>query len=422
MDIKLILKKSFSTSVISKVLGLLASLYVVNVAADVLNEQAFASFILLSSFGAWLNLFAAGVSPLLTSTLLKNGIGEDTVNTFNTSVIFITLCSVICICIYSFASYLEVFSSVAELSNANAVIVTILLFFLTLVFSLGDSIRVGFHQTHILNISFSFIGILTLFSFYIIKEIKVDRLEYLLIALLLPGVIVKLVNLLISLNKIEWFKSRYRFCIDLRVIHSIISTSFSFVLIQAAGLISIQVLLLLFSFNGETNLLVEFGVLFRFYALAGSFLTMLSVPLWPILLEKIHKNENSIVNLIINRTKYVFIIYGFVVMVMIVAFGSYFFDAWSRNKVTFSLFESSLIGFKFLIICYTQAQILVLRAFERYSLIGKVLLMQAIFEILCSIFILTNNINDFSYLMTVQIGSLIIVALYLQSKIEHLMN
>lgn len=64
MALSVILKKSISTSLVSKVLGFLSSLYVVNVAASVFDSGNFAAFLLLSSIGGWLNLLSSGVFRL----------------------------------------------------------------------------------------------------------------------------------------------------------------------------------------------------------------------------------------------------------------------------------------------------------------------------------------------------------------------
>lgn len=403
MALSVILKKSISTSLVSKVLGFLSSLYVVNVAASVFDSGNFAAFLLLSSIGGWLNLLSSGVSPLISSTLLKTGVSKESYIVFNTSFIFTFISLLLSVLIFYLLFYFDFFAGIQELSDFNAVMVTVVLFAFTLLFSLGDSIRIGFHQTHIVNICFIIIGFLVLASFLYIDFNEIKRLDFLMLAFLLPGVLVKLTNLFLSLKKMQWLTLSHKFGVDFNIIELIFSTSLSFTLIQAAGLISVQLLLFLLSSYEQTELLNEFGVLFRFFALSGSFLTMLSVPLWPILLEKINKNEIELVTIVANKVMRVFIGYGFVILSILLIFGHIFFDVWTKGKVTFSTFEIVLIGLKFILICCSQAQMLILRAFEKYGIMGKILLIQAILEFLLAWILLNSGFYCLQFLIISQL-------------------
>lgn len=424
MDLRVILKKSISASLISKVFGFLSSFYVVNVSASVLDVEDFAAFLLLSSIGGLLNLLGSGVSPLISSTLLKEGIGKKSNIIFNTSLFFVSICLLLSISTFYLLSYFGLFSGIQELSDFNAVTITVFLFAFTLLFSLGDSIRMGFHQTHIVNICFAMIGFLVLVAFFYIDYNKIRRLDCLMLALLLPGALIKLLSLLLSLKKMQWLNIRHNHNIgvDLNIIRLIVSTSLSFTLIQAAGLISVQLLLFLLSFYSQTELLNKFGVLFRFYALSGSFLTMLSVPLWPILLEKINKNEIELVTVVTNKTMRVFIGYGFTILLLMLTFGHFYFEEWTNGKINFSSLEILLIGLRFVLICYSQVQILILRSFEKYSTIGKLLLVQAILEFLFSWILINDGVYIFSYLIVSHLFFSLCSIYLMRKKIKKLLS
>lgn len=422
MDLSVILKKSISTSIISKVFGFLSSFYVVNVSASVLDNGDFAAFLLLSSIGGWLNILGSGVSPLMSSTLLKSGISKESNIIFNTSLVFISISLLLSIGIFYLFSYFGFFVGIRELADFNVVTATVFLFAFTLLFSLGDSIRIGFHQTHIVNICFAMIGFLVLVSFFYIDYNEIKRLDCLMFALLLPGALVKLVNLFLSLKKMQWLKLSHNFGMDLNIIGLIVSTSLSFTLIQAAGLISVQLLLFLLSSYSQTELLNEFGVLFRFFALSGSFLTMLSVPLWPILLEKINKNEIELVTVVANKTMRVFIGYGFTILLLMLIFGHFFFEIWTKGKITFSSLEILLIGLRFVLMCYSQAQMLILRSFEAYGTMGKILLVQAILEFLFAWFVINSGVYNFSYLIVSHLVFSLCSIFFMKEKIKKLLS
>ncbi|WP_411953123.1 hypothetical protein [Aeromonas caviae] len=416
MDIKKILKKSISTSILSKAFSFWVNIYVVSLTAALLSYKDFASFLLLSSIGGWFSILGAGISPLISSTIVKDDNDQKRNAVFNTSFAFLFAGLFLLSCCFFVFYQAGYFSNINELSNHKAVTVTILLFGLTLLFSLGDSIRIGYHQTHILNICFSITSVISIVFFYILKNTNESRLYIIMIALLLPGVIVKCANLLSSLKKLKW--SQYWYSFDKSLIVEIIDTSCSFFLVQAAGLLTMQLLLFILSYNNEVELLSEFGILFRFFALSGSFLTMLSVPLWPILMEKIKKNELHFTNVVIKKTQMTFLAYGVFLLILILLGGQYFFYTWTKGKVTFSNYELILIAIRFLVICYAQSQILVLRAFEKYEIMGRLLFIEAIVVLAITMIIIRGDMLSLSLLISIHIIVAMIICFIFNNKIN----
>jgi O-antigen/teichoic acid export membrane protein len=165
---------------------------------------------------------------------------------------------------------------------------------------------------------------------------------------------------------------------DFPFIKSFILSSGLFFIIQVAVYINQQVTLI-FSANYLGNdAVTTFSFIFKFFMVAGGFVTMIFQPLWPAIHNAIAKKNIKWVIAISRKTKNYLVSYGFVICFVMLLFGEDIFSLWTNGVVIISPLTAYIVALYFVLICYTQSNVIVLMGLGSINKIAYITIIESV--------------------------------------------
>jgi O-antigen/teichoic acid export membrane protein len=376
VSISTVMKKAISTSLLTKGVGAVYQVVSLPLIIGLLTEEEFGYFSILTALIGWVTILQGGIGPSITRLYARNSRVsiKSRIEAVTLGIVFVY--GAILLVALMVLSYAEI---IIPKYRFEAFLLSILVF-LTLVFSLADSVRLGLHQQHISNIYMAVSNILVVASLYLVsKQLFLDKYDFLLIimAIYLPPVIVKIINSievyggLSNLPKMISYNRNKR----LYKIVGLLITSVIFVQISGMLIKSISAM-----YWGVYDI-KEAGrleVIFRTLTILGTFYPMIQIPLWPLLIRARREGERVIL-----RNISMYLVLGFFSFSILILFvlgfgGESLFSIWLGKMNYFSVTEIYAVGFYFIAISISQALIVIYMGYEKFSVLSKVLFSEAL--------------------------------------------
>lgn len=391
MNVVRILKLSVLTSMMSKGTGILFQIAAIPITLAALGTDGFALFMIYTGLTTWVGLCATGVAPSLTARVAA-GIDAKTTAQFYVNAVLFILAVILCIGLPLFIAVLTVIDSIADSVQYSELLMVYLFVGLLIVSGVVDSVNAGRNKLHITNLFFSMGSLLNLALIFIATDLLDCKKPFLVFIMSQTGlVIARIINSAYLLNNLKVEKSSLR--IDKDMVKELRSNFGSFFFIQLSVAFSQQAIVL-FTYGQSKELSAAFSVIYRIYALIGSLLTMVSQPLWPIIIRARIAGNSLVLKVWYHRLVAYNIFASLMLVIAIYLFREELNQHWLKGQLALTDLEYVAFLANYLLVAFGQVNITFLMGYEKFSLIAAMLSLEAL--VLVVLLGILSNFNELS--------------------------
>lgn len=375
MNVVRILKLSVLTSLMSKGTGILFQIAAIPLALAALGTDGFALFMIYTGLTTWVGLCATGVAPSLTARV-AGGIDAKTTAQYYINAAFFISAVILCIGLPLFTAALAVIDSMADSVRYGELLTVYFFVALLIVSSVVDSVNAGRNQLHITNLFFSLGSLLNLALMFIATDLLENKSPFFVFIMSQTGlVIARILNSVYLLSKLECDRSSLR--IDKNMLKELRSNFGSFFFIQLSVAVSQQAIVL-FTYGQSKELSAALSVIYRIYALIGSLLTMVSQPLWPMIIRARTAGNSLVLRLwyqrLIAYNLFASLVFGIAIYLFREGLNQY----WLKGQLVLADLEYAAFLANYMLIALGQVNITFLMGYEKFSLIAAMLSIEAL--------------------------------------------
>ncbi|MCF7456231.1 hypothetical protein [Vibrio sp. A1-1] len=375
-------------SSISKVVTFINQIVLLPLALVSIGSDGFATFNIVLASVSWLFVFNGGLSPAIVKIFSSLAEKDEKAKSFQLS--FLVLTGIIFL--FGF-----VLSLVIQLSpqgsfvynNANLIITVSCLSALNVLLSLATAIRQGLHQQYINNavgLLGNVINLILVLCFYFFERTSLVELSISMLGGFIISSLIFLPDLLLK-TKYLFNKVELR---DLPFIKSFIITSSLFFIIQAAVYINQQITLILAANFIGNDAVTSFSFIFKYFMIVGGFVTMVFQPIWPAIHNAIAKKNVEWVLSVSQKLTLYLLCYGVFTCVIMFVFGEKIFSIWTNGIIALSPMAIYLVGFYFVLICYTQSNVIILMGLGGINKIAYITIIESLMVVVFLLLLLPS--------------------------------
>lgn len=381
-DIKLSMLFAF----ISKGVTLLNQIILLPLALISVGSDNFATFNVVLASVSWLFVFNGGLSPSIVKIFSSICETKEKSKSFQLALLILTGV----LLILSFALYMIIQLSPPSSfiqRNINVLLTVSILSAFNILLSLGTAIRQGLHKQYVNNViglvgnSLTFILVL---CFYYFERTSLVELAIAMLGGIIISNIIFLPNLLLKESYL-FEKVNLR---DFPFIKSFLLSSGLFFIIQASVYINQQVTLILAANTLGNDAVTSLSFIFKYFMIAGGFVTMIFQPLWPAIHNAIAKGNVGWVISVSRKTTLYLVGYGLVTCLIMFSLGGFIFSIWTNGIVILSSLTIYIVALYFVLICYAQSNVIVLMGLGKINQIAYITLAENIIVIILLLLLL----------------------------------
>ena len=412
LNVAKVIKLSVITSVFSKSSGLIFQVLAIPLALSALGTEGFARFMIYTGLTTWVGLSATGIAPTLTSKIASGLKNSDLIKNLYNALIFVSiLMFFIGLPIFSLVIFFfgEKLGGIEELN-----LVYVYLFIgLLIIFSLVDSVNAGHNKVYITN-AFQTLGSLLnlIILFMLIKLLNVKDDLFLFFASQSGLMLSKLLNFSFILKRLQWTYADLNF--DRKIMLELKNNFFSFIFIQLSVAFSQQAIVI-FTYTQSAVLSATLSVIYRLYSIMGSLLTMISQPLWPLIIGIRKKGDF----LLLKKWYIRLLMYNFLVSsslaFIVVLFKSEVNEYWLKGNIVISQAEYFLLLLNFVFIAIGQVNITFLMGYEKFKKISLMLTIEAMLLFGLVVLFTELKLLNVSLMMSISIISFLLTSFLIGS-------
>lgn len=379
INIKRVFQLALLTSFASKTSGLFYQILAIPLIIVALGGEGFGLFMIYSGLSTWLNVISSGVAPMLTTLVARNESSKRIQDSFIATNTYIILCFTLIgiVCSLYFSKSIALYLGEKEWRTVFLVYLTMVSYIL---FSTAESINQGLHKQYLNNIIFCVGSILNLLFVYIVViHLGLTDVFSLFAASQLGLIVVKLLNWIYVIRKIVCYRLGNLF--DPEIIRDVVGVTGSFILIQLSVVFFQQgLILIMYGYSKELSGML--GLVFRLYAILGSFLTMINQPLWPIIVNAINNNKLKWVLKLYLKVYCLYFLFGMSCLIILIIFGVQIFESWSAGEYQFEKHDLIFIGIHIFLISLNQANSSVLMGLSNFKFLGFIMFFESTLALL----------------------------------------
>ncbi len=375
MNVVRILKLSVLTSLMSKGSGILFQIAAIPLALAALGTDGFALYMIYTGLTTWVGLCATGVAPSLTARV-AGGIDARITAQYYMNAVFFISAVILCIGLPLFIAALAAIDSMADSVHYSELVMVYLFVGLLIVSGVVDSVNAGRNQLHITNLFFSLGSLLNLALMFIATDLLDGKSPFFVFIMSQTGlVIARIINSIYMLKKLKVEKTSLR--IDKNMVNELRSNFGAFFFIQLSVVVSQQAIVL-FTYGQSKELSATLSVIYRVYALIGSLLTMVSQPLWPMIIRARTAGNSIVLKLWYHRLIAYNLFASSLFGLAIYLFREEINQYWLKGQLVLTDFEYVTFLANYLLIALGQVNITFLMGYEKFSLIAAMLSIEAL--------------------------------------------
>lgn len=374
MQTQRILKLSILTSFASKGAGFLFQIAAIPIALTLLNTEQFALYMIYSGFSVWVGLSATGIAPNLTAKIAAGASDTEVTKYFFNAVVFIST-TLFLIGLPLFILGLTFWGQHIFESEITEVLIVYVFVALMILSGIIDSANAGKNQVHVTNLLFSLGSILNLVLMVLLGFLYDQQTSLVVFLASQAGLlVVRFLNILYFFWGHKAIKEGL--IVDVILLADYKRSFGAFFFVQLA-VVFMQQAVIMFTYTQSKELSALMSVIYRMYGILGSFLTMISQPLWPMIV-KIRKT-GSLAKLSIWRRK--LFIYNLMLAgslsTFLIIFDGLIVHYWLRSSFDITRTELAIVFFYFGCIAYGQANVAFIMGFEKFVALAKILCAEA---------------------------------------------
>ncbi len=371
------------SSILSKGVGFVYQVLSLPILLSYLGQNNFGFLSILMSIVGWVNLLNSGLSPYITRVISAEQSLEKISMVVAASQKIVMALS--CVLIFIFLGIAVFYSE--ELSSHNYSIVAVFIFSVVIVnLGLSDSVRQGRHEQYVNNFLIMLASFITVALIYVISNNNIVIIDHVFTAVLViyfPLLLTKLYNF-VSLRK-EYFEFRNLVIVKpkIRIYKVVFSVLGANLFIQLSVILVKSYSLLLLGIN-DLSESARLEIVFRYLLILGTVFATIQPIIWPLITQAKKFGDRYW----LLKSKIVigvgFFTIGLLNYILSYAYGQELFNLWLGDSEILTLQEINYSALYFLMISLAQAPIVILMGKGRFSLIGKVLLMEALMYVIIS--------------------------------------
>lgn len=325
----------------TKGVGLFAQIVTYPVAVHALGASNFASFIMLSSVLAWVNISSVGIGPALThriSQAMQAGEHRKEAVVFGTSMwialaIAIVLVGVGVTLIGSGWVHPETLLGITRANGDDlvALFVASALVALGVITSVAEGARSGYLEQYITN-GWNGVGACLSIAAMLVVAYWLPTLTGMCLAVFGTVALARMGNTLALIGRRPYLvpaPSHFRW----RTAIELISSSAAFLIVQLNTLAVFEVPTLLVGWSVSAVAAAPLNVLLRLEGLLATGLLMVTVPLWPAIIDAQLKGEKEWIERAARRLLIFTVLYSVTIGVLIAFFGQTLIRIWLGNDI-----------------------------------------------------------------------------------------
>lgn len=390
------LKLSVITSIFSKGVSIILQLVLIPLAISALGTARFGVYVTITATLGWINMAGIGIGPGLTLQTTVAAASDDRIQEqrlFSTAFFLIVVVTIITLSILfimvSFIGIPTLFGPRLiefELEIRQGLVVLGLLLGANLLLSVAEATQLG-HQNQHVNNSWLILGnVLTIGSLYFFV-LKNPSIVAMILAVYGSITFAKILNGVSLIRKRPYLFPQFRL-VSLSTVKLLLGVGLAFLVGQFATLLYQQFSVFLVGRQLGPQDAATFAVMMQIITLVGSFVVMVTVPLWPAITDGVARNDIEWVNQSYRKTLKILMPYAFTVGTVIVVGGKRIIHLWIGPEIVPSTTLLLLFGLLFILIVWDNVHYMVLiglgqiRFASLGSLIGAgVMILVSIFAI-----------------------------------------
>jgi len=353
------IKRALITSSVSKVITICIQLFSFPLAVKALGVEQFGVYVVITSLLAWFNLGSFGIFPGLTREVSKSIEDNKRTLKYIYSAMHIVTCG---LCIIFFVIYFGSLLTPELLFNGeysslyfskelmNVWLVSLLFVFFSLYGSIAESVRLGMKKQDKNNV-INIIGNLVSFVLIIFVSYYSPTLLSFVIAVAGAQAIAKFINLLLLMLELSKNVEVHLSCFTKgNKYKELLNVGGLFFISEILGIASTQGLIFFIGQSSGPVVVSYIAFIFKFMALSGGFIVMITQPLSAVFMSLYNSLEFS--GLIKKVVQYYTPLFLFTIVISICInfFGQYFFSVWSAGEVQLKDEDIMILGFYFIVV------------------------------------------------------------------------